>query len=72
MAKKEELNPDGSPIPVIDSATMWAAAMLESMPDIPELTDEQFAELVDVIRAADKRVAARQAREKIEQLRRNT
>ena len=57
MAKEKMLNPDGTPIPVIDSATSWAAAMLEASG--MEVSDEEFEELVEVIRAADKRVARR-------------
>ncbi len=65
MGKKRQLNPDGSPIRVIDSATMWAAGMLEAMgPDAPELTDEEFEELVERIREADRRVEAREDKEK--------
>ena len=56
----EERNPDGSPIMFIDSATMWAAAQLEILgPDAPELTDEEFQELVERISEADRRVEAR-------------
>ena len=69
MAKDSGLgfNPDGTPIPLIDSATSFAAAMLEA--NGMEVSDEEFEELVEVIRAADKRVAARRAKEKLERLR---
>ena len=47
-------NPDGTRTFVTDEATIWAGEFLASLgPDAPELTQEQFEELVERIRNAD-------------------